>query len=70
MNQARGVPWIYPGTPVFNVENDYVTTEGIIADIVFPTIDKKIAKEGLLRDSAKNGDEYWSSREMSTLESE
>ncbi|MFC4025550.1 GNAT family N-acetyltransferase [Oceanobacillus longus] len=27
-------------------------------------------KEGLLRDSAKNGDEYWSSWEMSVLEKE
>lgn len=27
-------------------------------------------KEGLLRDSAKNGDEYWSSWEMSILENE
>ncbi|MEC5424734.1 GNAT family protein [Virgibacillus sp. C22-A2] len=27
-------------------------------------------KEGLLRDSAKNGDEYWSSWEMSVLENE
>lgn len=30
---------------ISNVEGMYVTTEDIIADIVFPTIDKRVIKE-------------------------
>lgn len=39
--------------------------------VVTPCYEKAgFRKEGLLRDSAKIGDEYWSSREMSILENE
>ncbi|WP_087973521.1 hypothetical protein [Oceanobacillus rekensis] len=31
--------------PASNIEDDYVTTEDIIEDIVFPTIDKKVIEK-------------------------
>ncbi|GAB3064038.1 hypothetical protein [Virgibacillus ainsalahensis] len=36
---------IVQAAPISNVEDNYFTTEDIIADIVFPSIDKKVVEK-------------------------